>query len=113
MAIRGGKARDISAPSGRRIRVRSGAVIEVGNEYFRHANVSVAQGARLRWLFPSPALHNVTVANGPLGFSSRNLSSGREFTAKLTRPGTYRIFCALHPVSMTATIKVTRRKKHK
>jgi plastocyanin len=86
-------------------------VIQVGNQYFRQANVSVAQGATLRWLFTSPAVHNVTVANGPLGFSSRNLSGGRQFQAKLTRPGTYRIFCALHPVSMTATIKVTPRKR--
>jgi plastocyanin len=113
VAIRGGRARDISAPRGRRVRVKSGAVIQVGNQFFRHANVSVTQGARLRWLFTSPALHNVTVANGPLGFSSRNLSDGRQFTARLTRPGTYRIFCALHPVAMTATIKVTPRRKRK
>jgi plastocyanin len=112
VGIRRGKARDIAAPPGKRVRVKSGTVIRVGTRSFRRANVSVGQGATLRWLFGGDSLHNVTVANGPLGFSSRNLSGDRTFKAKLTRPGTYQLFCALHPVTMTATVKVTARKRH-
>jgi len=41
-------------------------------------------------------LHDVTVASGPRGFSDR----GR-FTQALDTPGTYELFCSLHPVSMT------------
>jgi plastocyanin len=110
VGIRGGKARDIAAPPGKRVRVKSGTVIRVGSRFFRRANVSVSQGATLRWLFGGDALHNVTVANGPRGFSSRNLSSDRAFSTKLSKPGTYQLFCALHPVTMTATVRVTKRR---
>jgi plastocyanin len=106
VAIRNGKARDIKAPRGRRVRVRSGYTVKVGSEYFRRANLSVRQGDTLHWLFSAASLHNVTVANGPFGFSSKNLSGDAEFTRKLKKPGTYQLFCALHPVTMTATIKV-------
>jgi len=49
------------------------------------------------------------VANGPRGFASRNLPRGHSYLKKLRTPGTYRLSCALHPVSMTGTIKVRRR----
>ena len=83
--------------------------ITVGDLFFRHRNVSVRPGTTLRWLFEGGEIHNVTVANGPRGFASRNLTAGRVYRKKLRTPGTYRLFCALHPVSMTGTIKVRRR----
>jgi plastocyanin len=110
VGIRHGKARDISAPPGKRARLKSGSTIRVGSEYFRRANVTVGQGATLRWLFSGDTLHNVTVANGPRGFSSVNLSGEREYKTRLTRPGTYQLFCALHPVTMTGTVKVLAKK---
>jgi plastocyanin len=106
VGIRRGRARDISAPPGRRVRLRSGSTISVGDLFFRRPNVSVRKGSLLRWRFAGPTLHNVTVANGPRGFSSVNLSGGREYRTRLTRPGTYRLFCGLHPVAMTSTVKV-------
>ena len=110
VGMRAGRARDISAPPGRRVRVRSGATIAVGSSSFRRPNVSVGLGSTLHWVFGAQSLHNVTVANGPLGFSSVNLSGGQQYTTRLTRPGTYRLFCSLHPVSMTATVKVRPKK---
>jgi plastocyanin len=108
-----GKARRISAPPGRRVRVRSGANIEVGDRFFSKPNVSIVQGGMLRWTFDSTELHNITVANGPRGFASVNLDAGRTYAKKLRTPGTYRLFCALHPVDMTQTVKVTRKKQRR
>jgi plastocyanin len=48
----------------------------------------------------------VTLANGPRGFASLNLDGDRKFARKLNTPGMYRLFCAIHPVSMTETVKV-------
>ncbi len=107
--IRNGRAVRISAPPGRRVRLRSGATIRVGDRFFSRRNVSVRSGARLRWLFRSHELHNVTVASGPRGFSSLNLDRGRGYRKRLRVPGTYRIFCVLHPTEMTETVKVLRR----
>ena len=51
-------------------------------------------------------LHNVTLADGPRGFSSEHLSDGRTCRKRLTVPGRYKLFCGLHPVSMTQTVRV-------
>ena len=107
---RGGKAVNIEAPPGRRVRLGRRGTVEVGDLFFRRPNVSVRSGATLTWRFEGDTLHNITLANGPRGFSSPNLSSGRTYRKKLTVPGTYQIFCGLHPVDMTATVKVTRRR---
>ena len=60
----------------------------------------------LNWRFGGDELHNVTVASGPRGFSSAHLDPGRSYRKKLTTPGTYKLFCGLHPVAMTQTVKV-------
>jgi plastocyanin len=73
----------------------------------------VRKGSFLTWQFNGKELHNVTLANGPLGIGTDNLDGGRTFTEKLNRPGTYRFFCALHPVQMQERVIVTAKKKNK
>ena len=108
-----GRAREIAAPKGARRSLRSGAQIGVGDSFFTRKNVSVAAGSTLKWKFTGQLLHNVTVADGPRGFSSAHLDQGRVYKAKLRAPGTYKLFCALHPVQMTETIKVRSAKRRK
>ncbi|HYI37344.1 MAG TPA: plastocyanin/azurin family copper-binding protein [Thermoleophilaceae bacterium] len=108
-----GKAREIKAPRGARRKLRNGAQIGVGDSFFTRPNVSVAAGSTLKWKFNGKLLHNVTVADGPRGFSSAHLDQGRTYKAKLSAPGTYKLFCALHPVQMTETIKVRSAKRKK
>ena len=85
----------------------------MGDSFFSRKNVSVAAGSTLKWKFNGQLLHNVTVADGPRGFSSAHLDQGRVYKAKLRAPGTYKLFCALHPVQMTETIKVRSAKRRK
>lgn len=108
-----GKAREIAAPPGARKSLRSGSQIAVGDNFFTRKNISVAAGSTLKWKFNGQFLHNVTVADGPRGFSSVHLDKNREYKAKLRTPGTYKLFCALHPVQMTETIKVRSAKRKK
>jgi plastocyanin len=103
---RTGKAFTISAPPGKRIVLKSGTTIEVKGFQFGVANAKVKRGARLRWRLGDDVPHNVTLADGPTGFGSKNLDNGRTYTQRFTRPGIYRIFCALHPVQMTETVVV-------
>jgi plastocyanin len=105
-----GKARVIRKPPGKRVRVKSGARITVGDRFFSKPNLTLPVGGLLRWKFASLELHNVTVANGPRGFASDNLDGNRAYAKRLRTPGTYKLFCALHPVSMTQTVKVVKRK---
>jgi plastocyanin len=85
--------------------------IEVRDFRYSRQRLRVRHGATLRWKFDGDFLHNVTVANGPRGFSSPNLDHGRTFREKLTVPGTYRLFCTLHPMQMSMEVKVEGRRQ--
>jgi plastocyanin len=104
---RDGRAHDISHPRGRTVRLGNGGRIRVRNFYFSRRNVLVRRGTRLRWDIKASGgeLHNVTLASGPRGFASRNRSKGK-FLYRFRKRGKYRIFCALHPVSMTEVVTV-------
>ena len=102
-----GRAVSISRPPGKTRDVKSGSTIKARDSYFSIPNVRVRKGARLLWDFGTPALHNVTLANGPRGFSSPNLNDGRDFGVKFKVAGTYRLMCTLHPIGMTQTVTVT------
>jgi hypothetical protein len=108
---RGNRAVNIAAPPGRRVRLGRRGRIDVGDLFFRRPNVTLPAGGTLTWRFEGDTLHNITLANGPRGFSSPNLSKGRTYRKKLTVPGTYQLFCGLHPVDMTATVKVVPRRR--
>jgi hypothetical protein len=67
--------------------------------------VLLRRGSAFRWRFAGPSRHDVTLANGPVGFASPSVSSGT-FTYRFTVPGTYRLFCSLHPTTMTQVVTV-------
>jgi hypothetical protein len=77
----------------------------VGDFAFVRNRVLLARGARFTWRFIGPSDHNVTLASGPVGFSSPSLARGR-WSYRFTRPGVYRLYCSLHPVSMTQIVRV-------
>jgi plastocyanin len=108
-----GQAITIKAPPGPIQKAGRNTVVPVGDRFFGAPNLRVKQGSWLTWQFNGKELHNVTLANGPLGIGTDNLDGGRTFTQKLNRPGTYRLFCALHPVQMQERVIVTPKKKKK
>jgi plastocyanin len=109
-----GQATVIDAPPGGLQSAGANTVVPVGDRFFGAPNLRVKQGSFVTWQFASQELHNVTLANGPQGIGSDNLDGSRTYTQKFTRPGTYRLFCALHPVQMQERIVVTaKKKKHK
>jgi plastocyanin len=108
-----GQATVINAPPGAFQNAGNNTVVPVGDRFFGDPNLRVKQGSFVTWQFNSQELHNVTLANGPEGIGSDNLDGSRPFTQKFTRPGTYRLFCALHPVQMQERIVVTPKKKKK
>jgi plastocyanin len=63
------------------------------------------RGATFRWRFAGPSRHDVTLANGPVGFSSPSVASG-SFSFRFTKPGVYRLYCSLHPTAMTQIVTV-------
>jgi len=113
-----GEAVRIKKPPGKAKRLKSGGTIEVGDRFFDRPNVRVNRGGKVTWEFEGQELHNVTLANGPIGFASPNLDvepdgEPRTFQRRFTRNGKYKIFCALHPVQMTERIVVEGKGKRK
>jgi plastocyanin len=100
---RRGHAITIKRPPGKTSRARR--VVVADNSYSLR-NLLVDRGATVRWDFKGSFLHDVTVASGPRGFSSPHQTKGGRFSQKLETPGTYRLFCSLHPVAMTQRIVV-------
>jgi plastocyanin len=102
---RRGRAVTIARPPGALRRMGTRVTVGVRDLSFSARNLSVRRGATIRWRFAGPSLHDVTLASGPRGFSSPHLDRG-SFTRALDTPGTYRLFCSLHPVAMTQRIVV-------
>lgn len=103
---KGRRARPVTAPPGTPVVRPRGGTVDVGDLFFSPANLEVRRGATIRWRFAGDLLHNVTVAQGPRGFASFDLDRQRTYARRLTQPGTYRLFCALHPTTMLQTVKV-------
>ena len=109
---RDGIARAVKRPPGRTVRLRSGSRIVAKDFSYSRTNIELPVGGRLTWSFPEPeSLHNVTLANGPQGFSSVHLNGGRTYTKKFTKAGTYQLFCQLHPVDMVEQVVVKKRRR--
>ena len=77
----------------------------VGDDQFVPGRVTLRRGSTFIWRFIGPSLHDVTLASGPVGFASPSVTAGR-FRFRFTVPGTYRLFCSLHPALMTQVIVV-------
>jgi plastocyanin len=78
----------------------------VGDYNFGAQRVTIPRGTVFTWRFIGEVAHDVTVATGPVGFASPSLSGGKTYSFHFTRPGTYRLFCSLHPALMTQVIRV-------
>lgn len=101
-----GTAREVFGPPGAVVISPGNADVDVRDFAYAAGNLSVPVGSTVRWTFNDPILHNVTVADGPEGFSSDRLSNGASYSKTLTRPGTYTFFCELHPVGMVQRVIV-------
>lgn len=89
-----------TVPRGRRV------AVTVGDRSFSIRNLAIPTGASVTWRFRGSGLHDVTLANGPIGFGVPWSERGHVYTRRFSVPGAYRIFCSLHPIEMTQAIDV-------
>jgi plastocyanin len=73
--------------------------IKVGDNYYVRPRgvpvVTVSSGTTVKWHFGTGTPHSVTVSHGPARFNSGIRSSG-SYRKRLTRRGTYTIYCTVH-----------------
>ncbi len=76
--------------------------IKIGDNYFVRSSgvptVTVSRNTTVKWNFRGDSIHNVTVSKGPVKFHSPSKDSG-SFSKKLTKKGTYTIYCSIHGAS--------------
>ena len=101
-----GHAIEINRPPGSTLIAGMSAELKVGDAFYSQRNISIAQGGSVTWVFGSVLQHDVTVADGPRGFNSDWMKAGQSFTKRFDVPGTYKLFCSLHPVQMTQVVTV-------
>ena len=77
----------------------------VGDYAFGRQRVSIRRGTTFTWRFVGSVQHDVTLASGPVGFASQSLQRG-SYRHRFSRPGTYRLYCSLHPTRMTQIVTV-------
>jgi plastocyanin len=78
--------------------------IALRDTFFSPKSVTVKKGTTVKWVWRGRLPHNVTVKKGPVKFHSRTFTKG-SYSKRLTRRGTYRIVCTVHP-GMNLTLKV-------
>jgi plastocyanin len=75
------------------------------NKTFQPALIAVPAGSTIAFPNNDPIFHNVFSLSGPEPFDLGLYRAGATRERTLTRPGTYRVFCNIHP-QMTAVVVV-------
>jgi len=102
-----GRARPTTRAEGRAREIAGdAATITVRDFAFGSTNLEVGRGATVRWRFPDDELHDVTVADGPVGFASPWLNAGGRYGKRFTEPGRYLLMCSLHSAYMSQVVTV-------
>jgi plastocyanin len=73
--------------------------VKVGDNWFVRTSgvptVTVKKNDRVKWNWVGNRPHNVKVKTGPVRFTSKTMESG-SYSRKMTRAGTYLIYCTVH-----------------
>jgi plastocyanin len=73
------------------------AEIVIGNFTFEPSTLTVSSGTVLTWRNDDDAPHTVVGTDPETPLKSQALDTGDRYSLTLTKPGTYRYFCSLHP----------------
>ena len=79
--------------------------VTMQNIAFNPASVNVKVGQTVKWINHDSAPHNVTPVSGPTFSASPTFQSGGTFSLNLTKAGTIKYQCTIHP-GMTGTLIV-------
>jgi plastocyanin len=84
--------------------------IKIGDNYFVRSSgvptVTVTRNTKVTWRWTGNAPHDVIVSSGPVKFKSKTQTEGT-YSRKMTRRGTYKIFCQIHgPSDQSMVLRV-------
>lgn len=82
------------------------AEVDVRDNGFFPARISLPVGGRVTWRFRGTEEHNVLYAGGPRVIGTSTLRRGTVTRDDFTVPGRYQLFCYLHPLTMHQEVVV-------
>jgi plastocyanin len=103
---RTGRIHTIARPPGRAVFGGDAATVKVADDGFHPANLTVNDDATVTWSWSGYNRHNVYYADGPRELSSASLKAPAKYQVRFDVPGTYKLFCWLHPITMHQIVTV-------
>jgi plastocyanin len=89
----------------------AGRTVKLGDDFFVRKSgtptVTVKKGTKVTWKWTGKDMHDVAVSSGPAKFAS-NFKTHGTYSKRLTKTGTYTIFCSIHQPEMKMKLKVVR-----
>jgi plastocyanin len=79
--------------------------VTIGNFTFQPNTLTVSIGTELTWVNEDDVPHIVVGVDSDSPIKSKPLDTDDRYSITLTKPGTYKYFCSMHP-HMTGTIVV-------
>jgi plastocyanin len=80
--------------------------VDLEDSLFKPSNLLIPRGGRVTWSFRDSEAHVVVSANAPRAVDSPIAKSPTQYSQSFTVPGTYNLFCYLHPTTMHQTLTV-------
>jgi plastocyanin len=97
---------EIPFAGGPLVEAGANASVDVEHAAFEPSNLTIPSGGRVTWRFRDRDMHDVLSANAPRAVDGPMARRGGRYSQTFTVPGTYNLFCDLHPMTMHQTITV-------
>ena len=101
-----GRPKAIARAAGPSAVAQDAATVDLTRSLFGPPNLSIALGGTVTWRALDTQLHVVFLANGPRAVDGPLMRQGAVYAQRFDVPGTYNLFCYLHPVTMHQTLTV-------
>jgi plastocyanin len=101
-----GRPIPIARAAGPSVTAGDSATVDLKQSLFGPPNLSIALGGTVTWRSLDGPRHVVFLANGPRAVDGPLMRRGAVYSKQFTVPGTYNLFCYLHPVTMHQTVVV-------
>jgi len=101
-----GQPQPIASAAGPSVVAGLDTTVDLSRALFAPPNLSIALGGQVTWRSRDRVRHVVMLANGPRSVDSPLISRDDAYTQRFPVPGTYNLFCYLHPVTMHQTLVV-------
>jgi hypothetical protein len=100
---------EIASPFGTMTPFPGDATVDLQGGTVTPARVQLPVGSALQWNFDDRDPHAMVYASGPAVAGTPTKGRGETHVSRFYMPGTYQLFCYLHPLTMHSEVVVTAR----